>query len=42
MPRDKLLHLALGVIACGCALLALTIHAHLGLGATLAFIIAAL
>ena len=37
MPRDKILHLALGVLAIGCALGALTIHAWFGLGACLAY-----
>lgn len=37
MPRDKLLHLALGVLAIGCAILALAIYADFGLGPCLAF-----
>jgi hypothetical protein len=37
IPRDKLLHLALGVLAIACALAALTIHAWWGLGACLAY-----
>lgn len=37
LPRDKLLHIALGVLAIGCALGALTIHAWWGLGACLAY-----
>ena len=37
MPRDKLLHLALGVIAIGCAILALAIYNDFGLGACLAY-----
>jgi hypothetical protein len=37
MPRDKLLHIALGVLAVACALGALFIHAWLGLGACLAY-----
>jgi hypothetical protein len=37
IPRDKLLHVALGVLAIACALIALTIHAWFGLGPTLAY-----
>ena len=37
IPRDKLLHIALGLLAIGCALAALMIHAFFGLGATLAY-----
>lgn len=37
IPRDKLLHIALGVLAIGCALAALMIHAFFGLGACLAY-----
>ena len=33
LPRDKILHIALGCIAVACALGALFIHAWLGLGA---------
>lgn len=34
---DKLLHIALGVLAIACALLALVIFQHFGLGACLAY-----
>lgn len=37
IPRDKLLHIALGVLAIACALLALLVYEHLGLGACLAY-----
>lgn len=37
IPRDKLLHLALGALAIACALLALLVYEHLGLGACLAY-----
>ena len=37
IPRDKLLHIALGVLAIVCALAALMIHAFFGLGPTLAY-----
>lgn len=37
IPRDKLLHFALGVLSIACALGALTIHAWFGLGACLAY-----
>ncbi len=37
IPRDKLLHIGLGVLAIACALIALTIHAWFGLGPTLAY-----
>ena len=37
LPRDKLLHIALGVLAIGCALGALFIHDWFGLGACLAY-----
>lgn len=37
IPRDKLEHIALGVLSIGCALLALTIFKHIGLGACLAY-----
>lgn len=37
MPRDKLLHIALGVLSIVCALAALMIHALFGLGPTLAY-----
>lgn len=37
MPRDKLLHIALGVLSITCALAALMIHAFFGLGPTLAY-----
>lgn len=37
IPRDKLLHIALGVLSIGCALAALMIHAFFGLGPTLAY-----
>ena len=35
--RDKLLHIALGVLSIGCALAALMIHALFGLGPCLAY-----
>lgn len=37
IARDKLLHIALGVLAVACALLALAIFQRFGLGATLAY-----
>lgn len=37
IPRDKLLHIGLGVLALACALLALAIFQRFGLGATLAY-----
>ena len=37
MPRDKLLHIALGVLAIACALLALVVYERFGLGPTLAY-----
>ena len=37
IPRDKQLHIALGVLAIACALLALAIFERFGLGATLAY-----
>lgn len=37
IPRDKLLHIALGVLSIVCALAALMIHAFFGLGPTLAY-----
>jgi hypothetical protein len=37
IPKDKILHFALGVLAILCALVALTIHAWFGLGPTLAY-----
>lgn len=37
IPRDKLLHIALGLLALACALAALMIHALFGLGPTLAY-----
>lgn len=37
IPKDKLLHVALGGVAVACALLALAVYEHLGLGACLAF-----
>ena len=37
LPQDKLQHLALGVLAIGCALLALLIYRVGGLGPTLAY-----
>lgn len=37
MPKDKLLHIALGLLAIGCALLALVIFQRFGLGPTLAY-----
>ena len=37
IPRDKLFHIALGVLAIVCALAALMIHAFFGLGPTLAY-----
>jgi hypothetical protein len=36
IPRDKLLHLALGIIAIVCVMVALVIYGALGLGACLA------
>jgi hypothetical protein len=38
MPRDKLFHLTLGLLAGAVAYLALIVHSTLGLGAMLAFI----
>jgi hypothetical protein len=37
IPKDKLLHIALGVLAIACALGALFIHDWFGLGACLAY-----
>ena len=37
LPKDKLTHIALGVLAIGCALLALAIFQRFGLGACMAF-----
>lgn len=37
LPRDKLLHLALGFIAIACAMLALWVRDRFGLGPCLAF-----
>ena len=37
MPKDKLLHLALGVLSIVCALAALVIYAFFGLGPCLAY-----
>ena len=37
IPRDKLLHIARGVLSIVCALAALMIHAFFGLGPTLAY-----
>ena len=37
IPRDKVLHIALGVLAIGCAILALAIYNDFGLGPTLAY-----
>jgi flagellar basal body-associated protein FliL len=37
IPRDKLLHIALGVLACVCALVALFIYTWFGLGPCLAY-----
>jgi hypothetical protein len=37
IPRDKLLHIGLGLLAIACALVALTVHAWFGLGACLAY-----
>lgn len=37
IPKDKLLHIALGVLACGCAYVALWINSLFGLGACLAY-----
>lgn len=37
IPRDKLLHIALGVLSIVCALLALWISQRFGLGPTLAY-----
>ena len=37
IPRDKLLHIAVGVLAIACALLALAIFERFGLGPTLAY-----
>ena len=38
LPRDKLLHIALGVLAIACALLALVVYERFGLGPTLAYV----
>ena len=38
MPRDKILHLALGCLAAAVAYVALIVHSTLGLGPMLAFI----
>ena len=37
IPKDKLLHIGLGVLAIGCAILALAIYNDFGLGPTLAY-----
>lgn len=37
IPRDKLLHIALGALAIACALLALLVYETWGLGACLAY-----
>lgn len=37
MPKDKLQHIGLGVLAILCALAALGLYGRVGLGATLAF-----
>lgn len=37
IPKDKLLHLALGVLAVACAVGALTVYALFGLGPCLAY-----
>ena len=37
IPRDKLLHIALGVLALACALLALVVYERFGLGPCLAY-----
>lgn len=37
IPKDKLLHIALGVLAIACALLALVVYERFGLGPTLAY-----
>lgn len=37
IPRDKILHIALGVLALVCALLALVVYERFGLGPTLAY-----
>lgn len=37
IPRDKLLHLALGVLAIACAYVALWVNSIFGLGACLAY-----
>ena len=37
IPRNKILHLVMGVLAIACALAALMIHAFFGLGPTLAY-----
>jgi len=37
MPRDKILHLALGVIALACAGIALLVYEQYGIGPCLAF-----
>ena len=37
IPRDKLLHIGLGVLACGCAYVALWVNSLFGLGACLAY-----
>lgn len=37
LPKDKLLHIALGVLSICCAILALAIYGDFGLGPTLAY-----
>jgi hypothetical protein len=37
IPRDKILHIALGVVAIVCAMLALLVYAWFGLGPCLAY-----
>lgn len=37
LPRDKLLHIALGILAGVCALVGVLVLQHLGLGALLAY-----
>lgn len=37
IPKDKFLHIALGVLSIACAAVALAIHKVFGLGPTLAF-----
>ena len=37
LPKDKLLHIALGVLSIICAVMALSIYADFGVGPTLAY-----